>query len=155
VQVSASVFANALAPAGVLARGTGLDTTTPTYYAATLTRGVDIKLLRVVNGVTTTLGQVASTTYLSNQWLQGSLRTSGTNVQVFVQRTDTNQYLAADGHWQSIAVAAVNVTDSAIKGSGQAGVVKTADVTGTVYLDNFSVFSAGSSTSSGSGGGSS
>src|SRR5262249_44067729 len=39
VQVSASVYLNSIIPAEVLARGSRLNTNTPTFYAVTVTRG--------------------------------------------------------------------------------------------------------------------
>ena len=50
--------------------------------------------------------------------------------------------------------AMIVANDSTIKGAGQMGVVKTADAAGTVYLDNFNVYSAGSGTTTIDGGGS-
>src|SRR5207302_4655931 len=43
VQVSAAVYLNSLIPAQVLARGSGLAGTTPTYYALSLTRGLNLQ----------------------------------------------------------------------------------------------------------------
>jgi hypothetical protein len=51
VRVSASVFASTLIPAQVFARGNGLGTAAPSYYAVSLTRGLKLELLRIVNGV--------------------------------------------------------------------------------------------------------
>ena len=39
VRVGASVYVDSLIPARVLARGSGLDTSSPSFYAASLTRG--------------------------------------------------------------------------------------------------------------------
>ena len=46
VQATADVFVNDLTPAQVLARGSNLNTTTPTYYALSVTRGMSLTLLR-------------------------------------------------------------------------------------------------------------
>ena len=69
-QVDANVYLGSLVPIGVLARGTNLDTATPTYYAVSVTRGMELDLQRVVNGKVTTLATVVSTTWFSNQWLR-------------------------------------------------------------------------------------
>ena len=70
VDASVSVYADSLIPARIFVRGANLDTTTPTYYAATITRGVNVKLVRVVNGVETALGSIQSNQYLSGQWVR-------------------------------------------------------------------------------------
>ena len=55
---SAAVYLDTLIPARVFVRGTNLDTPTPTYYAAGITRGLEVKLVRVVDGVETVLGSL-------------------------------------------------------------------------------------------------
>jgi hypothetical protein len=138
-QVSAAVFLNSLAPAEVLLRGSGLNTASPSYYAVSVTRGLEVQLLRVSRGRTTTLATLDSNSYVSNQWVQVTLRASGSSLQAIVQRLDTKQYLAGDGHWQASPATALTVTDTAVTGAGQAGVGKAGDYGGTVTFDNFSV----------------
>ena len=63
VQVSAAVFVNGLTPAQVLARGSNLNTATPTYYALSVGRGMYAQLVLVVNGRATVLGEVNTTSW--------------------------------------------------------------------------------------------
>src|SRR5947199_32198 len=76
VEVTAAVQLNSLIPAQVLARGSGLNTATPTYYALSLTRGLDLQLLRVVNGSATVLADLPSAAWFSDQWVQATLQVS-------------------------------------------------------------------------------
>src|SRR5262245_45601532 len=43
-QVSADVYLDSLVPAQIIARGRGLDTSAPSYYAAAVTRGTQVQL---------------------------------------------------------------------------------------------------------------
>ena len=45
VQVSALVYLDTLMPAQLLVRGSGLNTAAPSYYAAAVTRGLEVQLL--------------------------------------------------------------------------------------------------------------
>ncbi len=138
VEVSSDVYMNSLIPVEVLARGTGLNTTTPSYYAVAVTRGLDVKLLRVENGSVTTLGEVKSAGWTANQWANVTLLTNGDNVRAEVQREDTGQYLNSSGQWQSSVTWALNLTDTTISGGGEVGVGRLPSYAGTAYLDNFS-----------------
>src|SRR5439155_26514374 len=48
VRASAAIFADSLTSGEVLARGQHLDSPTPTFYAVSVTRGLDVHLLRVL-----------------------------------------------------------------------------------------------------------
>src|SRR5262249_26265623 len=60
VQVRAALQVNSLVPGQVFVRGQNLNTDKPNYYAVSVTRGMEVQLLRVVNGKTTVLGSVKS-----------------------------------------------------------------------------------------------
>lgn len=137
-QVQAAVYLNGPIPAEVLARGTGLDTTTPSYYAASVTQGLNLKLLRVQNGTVTTLGEVKSSSWFANQWAYVTLYANGNNVRAQLQRADTGQYLNAAGQWQSSQTWALNLTDSALSSGGAVGLGRLPSYTGTVSFDDFS-----------------
>src|SRR5262249_19653138 len=49
-QASAAIFIEHLIPAQVLVRGKALDSNSPTFYAASATRGMEVKLVRVARG---------------------------------------------------------------------------------------------------------
>src|SRR5204862_235514 len=83
----------------IFVRGQGLDTAKPTYYAVSVTRGLNVQLVRVVNGQQTVLGAVRSKAWVSGQWLQVSLVAKGNELRAQVFRTDTGQYLNSDGSW--------------------------------------------------------
>jgi len=136
-QASASIFADSLIPAQVFARGTHLDGKTPSYYAATVTRGTTVSLVRVVDGVSTTLAQLTSKTYANNVWLRVSLTVQANQLQARVQRADTGQWLNADGIWQASPVAALDAQDGVITGAGQAGLARAALYAGNAAFDDF------------------
>src|SRR5262245_49926237 len=88
VETSAAVYLNTAVPVQLFARGQALDTTRPTYYAAAVGRGVEVQLTRVVAGVTTVLGSVKSTDYVSGKWVTVTLRAAGDVLKVYVYRGD-------------------------------------------------------------------
>jgi hypothetical protein len=137
VQASADVLLTGLEPARVFARGANLATATPTYYALSIARGLEVELLRVVNGATSELGTLRSATYLSSQWVKVTLTVTDDRIQALVYREDTGQYLNATGQWQNGLARALDVTDGAIAGNGFAGVERPALYAGTVTLDDF------------------
>jgi hypothetical protein len=139
MQASAAVYADSLASAQVFVRGSNLNGASPTYYAVSVTRGLSLQLVRVVNGSPAALASVASTSWVQGLWVQVTLSVSGSKLTVQVYRPDTGQYLDAHGNWQSTATATITYTDTAITGAGYAGLARPAGYAGTVYFDNFSV----------------
>jgi hypothetical protein len=137
-EVSAAVYLSSLIPVEVLARGSNLNTATPTYYAVSVTQGLDLKLLRVTNGTVTTLGEIKSANWIADQWVNVTLFTYGENVRAQVQNTKTGQYLNSSGQWQSNQTWALDLADTSIIGGGEVGVGRLNSYVGTVYLDNFS-----------------
>ncbi|MFM8275018.1 MAG: Ig-like domain-containing protein, partial [Gemmata sp.] len=145
--VSAAVYTDSLAPVQVFARGTGLNTATPAYYAVGLTRGVEAKLVKVVNGTETVLGSIRSTAYLSGQWVRARLVVEGDRLRVQLYRTDTKQWLSPDGSWADSADFALERTDGSITGGGKAGVSRKAGASaGAVTVDDFEAKPAGAGT---------
>ncbi len=138
VQAAAAIFASSLTPAEIIVRGSNLATSTPTYYAVSVTRGVSISLLSVVNGVSTTLATLQSSVYTSGLWLQVSLTVEGDQLQARVQRGDTGQWLNTFGVWQSTPSAALDATDQSISGQGLVGLARPASYAGNISFDNFS-----------------
>jgi hypothetical protein len=147
IRASADIFVNNLVPAQLFVRGSNLNTSAPTYYAVSVTRGLDVTLTSTVNGTTRTLAHVKTAGYLSNVWLTISLQARGTSLQIMVRRRDNGQYLTPQGKWQTRSVAALSVTNSAIRGGGLVGVARAAGVTGDVTFDNFLVHGANDSDS--------
>jgi hypothetical protein len=138
-EVQSAIYLNSPIPAEVVARGSGLNTTSPSYYAVSIKQGLDLKLLRVNNGSVTTLGEVKSASWIGNQWAYVTLYANNNNVRAQVQRNDTGQYLNSFGQWQTNHTWALNQTDTApLSGSGDVGVGRLPSYTGTVYFDNFS-----------------
>ena len=141
-----AVYADNLIPSGVIVRGTNLNTATPSYYSLTVTRGLTVELKKVVNGVATSLGTVKSSGYVSQQWIRLTLRASGDQLRGMVYRTDTRQWLAADGTWQVVPEPAFTLTDGSITGTGYVGVERSRLAAGTVWFDDFAVRPPGSGT---------
>ena len=117
------------APTEVIARASNLNSDTPTYYAASIKRGLTLELFRVVNGTATAIGTPSAINSPSpgyeNGWVRVSLDVSGATVRASVQRVSDGQYLAAGGGgWQAAQAWALNAIEPA-------GVVITAgDLTG-------------------------
>jgi hypothetical protein len=139
VQIQADIYLNSLAPLQLFARGANLTTTTPTYYAVSVTRGMEVDLLRVDDGKTTVLSTVVSTSYLSNKWVQIGFTVEGNQLTVQVFRADTAQYLGPDDAWHDAPTAAIAMTDSAITNSGRVGLIRAPGASGQVAIDNVEV----------------
>ncbi|MFL5340745.1 MAG: hypothetical protein ACJ8F7_11390 [Gemmataceae bacterium] len=138
-RVSASVYLDSLIPAEVIARGQNLDTDTPTYYAVAVSRGLQVQLLRVVDGQATVLQTLDSGDWMSGQWVRVSLTTVGNSLSVQLFRGDTAQYLNANGKWQANPADAITMQDGAIAAGGFAGVGRPASYAGPIHFDNFEV----------------
>jgi hypothetical protein len=139
VQVTAAVFLDTVIPALVLLRGERLNTATPSYYGATVARGLEVKLVRVVKGKVTDLATLKSAGYLSYKWVRVTLLARGNQVRVRVFRTDTSQYLGSSGQWEAAASWALTRTDKEITGKGLVGLGRAAGYNGTLYFDDFAV----------------
>jgi hypothetical protein len=137
VQASVAVYLDSLIPAQVFVRGSSLNTSSPTYYAVTVTRGLEAKLVKVVNGATTTLATVKSSGYFSSQWLRVSLVAEGDRLRVSLFRADTQQWLGADGAWSGGPEFAIERRDSGIPGGGKTGVARVAQYSGIATFDDF------------------
>ncbi|HZT83568.1 MAG TPA: hypothetical protein VFA26_25280, partial [Gemmataceae bacterium] len=141
VQAGAAVFLNSLVPAQVFIRGRDLDSATPTLYAAVVTRGLEVKLEKVVKGNAAPLGSVKSTgrgAYVSEKWVRVTLRAEGPELRVQLVRLDTNEYLQPSGQWQASPAWALSAKDAAITGPGLVGVGRGKAYAGTVTFDDFS-----------------
>src|SRR5579875_1189264 len=134
--VSAAVYLNSLIPVEIFDRGSNLNTATPSYYAVAVTRGLDLKLLKVTNGIVIVLGEVKSTKWVEDQWVNVTLLTNGNNIQAQVQN-QAGQYLNSSGQWQSSPTWTLNLTDTSISGGGDIGVGRLNSFVGTTYVDNF------------------
>src|SRR5262249_37558384 len=87
----------------------------------------------------TVLGTLRSPDHVNNEWVTATLSITGNSLRVQIYRPRTHQYLNASGRWQSAAVWALQRTDSAISGQGQAGVARTPGFAGSLSVDNFAV----------------
>jgi hypothetical protein len=146
IQASAAVLASTLIPGQVFIRGANLDTAHPTYYAVSVTRGLDVQLVRVVNGRSTVLGGVRSRNYLGSKWVVESILATGTVIRAQIYRPDTHQYLNSHGVWQSAPTWTISRSDASIRSGGRAGIGRPASHAGVVTFDDFTVAHAGIST---------
>jgi hypothetical protein len=144
VRASASLYADSLIPASLLVRGANLDTSTPTFYALTVTRGLEAQLIRVVNGVGTTLASVKSDTYTSSVWLRLTLTATGNTLRAVVSRADTGQWLSPDGTWEDDPQPAIEVVDPSIASGGLVGLARARLAAGAVTFDDVEVKPASS-----------
>ena len=139
VRVSADIYVSPLQPVVLMARGSGLNSSAPVYYGAKIARGLQLELIRVQNGQTTSLGVISSPDYISGEWIHLTLNVCGSTIQSEVERLDTGQYLNSSGVWQSTAAWATTTTDTAITGVGYCGIARTAMYSGPVYLDDVEI----------------
>lgn len=137
VDVAASVYLDSLISAQVFARGTNLATRTPTYYAVTITRGLQASLVKVQDGVSTTLATIRSTAYFSGQWVRVNLIVEGDRIRVTITRQDTGQYLQSNGTWGPAPNNLFDLRDGSITAAGRVGVARAASVAGAVSFDDF------------------
>jgi len=137
VDASAALYLDGIIPAQVFARGSNLDTAAPTYYAVSVTRGLEARLVRVVNGVETTLGTAKSASWFTSQWLRVRLTAEGDRLRVQLYRADTRQWLTPAGAWSSTPDFALELRDGSITGAGRAGVARGKQYSGTVTFDDF------------------
>ena len=138
-QLSSSVFVDGLVPAGVFARGQAVDTAKPSYYGVTVARGLEVKLVRSVNGAASTLATLKSKEWVSGIWVQASLILKGHELRVQVYRSDTGQYLNADGTWGLVPAFALSRSDTAVMAAGRAGLLRGTGYAGQLVFDNFIV----------------
>ncbi len=143
--VSASVYADSLIPAGILARGQNLDAATPSYYALTVVRGLTVQLKKVVNGTETVLASVRSGAWTAGTWVRLSLTVQGDALTAVVYRADTRKWLTGDGRWADSPEQALAVTDAAVAGAGFVGVERSRSYAGTVRFDDFEMRPPGAS----------
>ncbi|WP_439626213.1 Ig-like domain-containing protein [Gemmata sp.] len=134
---SIAVYASGIVPAGVFVRGSNVDTATPTFYLARVTRGVEVTVVRVVNGVETPLAALKSSAYLSAAWVRVRLVAEGDRLRATVVRADTGQWLTPAGAWSDAPDVALEVRDAAITGGGYAGVARAPKYSGEVAFDDF------------------
>jgi hypothetical protein len=135
--LSGSIYVDGLAPAELFARGQQLNTSHPSYYAVSVTRGLDVSLVVVNSGKSRVLASVGTKSYLSNLWVTATFRVVAGTLQVFVYRQDTKQYLGGDGLWHDSAVAAITKSDGTLT-AGYAGVNRPASYKGRVLFDTLS-----------------
>jgi hypothetical protein len=138
-QASVSVYSDNLIPAGIIARGSNLNTANPTYYSLTVVRGLQVQLKRVVNGAETVVATARSTNYTSGLWIRLSLVNVGDQIRAVVHRPDRNQWLASNGTWVNTPEAAIEATDTAIRSGTLVGVERGRNYSGTAWFDDFDV----------------
>jgi len=141
-QVSSSVYVDGVEAAGVFARGSGLTTSKPTFYGVTVKRGLEVELVRVVNGASTSLGKINTAGWQSSLWVQVSLVVKGNQLRVQIYRSDTGQYMNPDGSWGLSPKWAMVKSDDAIRSGGLAGLSRGAGSAGDLLFDNFLVNAA-------------
>lgn len=138
VQVSASVLTTTLIPAAVMARGANLNTATPTYYAVQIARGLNVQIVKVVNGVQTTLASINSNSYVSGVWINVTLTVIGNQLSAVVSRPDTGMWLSPTGDWLTTPEPALTATDTGITAGGFVGVSRGGRVDASpLAFDNF------------------
>lgn len=155
IAASAAVFAGTIVPTQVFARGRNLDRGSgdanaalrPSYYAVEASAGGVISLVKVVNGVSTTLKTINTPSYLQPEWLYLTIQAEGDRILAQVYRPATGEYLVpfegTKGYWQQKPGWAISVTDGSITGGGFSGVGRLSN-RGSVPLsvDDFSAVPA-------------
>jgi hypothetical protein len=141
-QASAGINLTTLISAGVFVRGSKLDSGSPTYYAAAMTRGVEVILWKRIDGKATKLGSLKSVGYLSEKWARLTIQADGKTIRARLCRLDSLEYLNKVGAWQIDPTWALSVNDGDIAGDGEVGVVRLASAAGSVSFDDFDAISS-------------
>jgi hypothetical protein len=143
VEVSTALLLDSFTPGQVFLRGTNLNSARPNYYGLTLMRAsnqtLDLRLHRVVGGVTATQRIVQSMTTFGGGWVRLTFRAQGSTLRGQLFRPDTGQYLDSAGRWQATPQWAITLTDTAIAGGGQVGVGRPGIYAGGLHFDDFRV----------------
>jgi hypothetical protein len=141
-QVSASLYVDSLIPGGIITRGSNLATNQETGYRLEVKRGLEVQLIRVVAGRVTVIANLKSKEWLSGLWVQASIITNGSQIRTQIFRSDTGQYLNADGTWGLAPAWSMTVTDRAITSGSYVGLTRGTGYAGSLIFDNFIVTSA-------------
>ena len=136
-----SVRSDSPTPIELMVRGENLNSTSASYVSAVVSAGGKVELMEVKRGVRTSLGVVRPGSNVMNQWLRVSLKTDGNQVDVVVQRADTEQYLGSNGHWTATVSSALKAKTTQNPTAGLIGVGRLAGGGGMAYIDNFQVTS--------------
>ncbi len=142
VQASASYYADSLIPGSLLVRGSALDTAAPTYYSLTVTRGMTVRLGKVVDGTYASLASVTTNSYFSSKWVRLTLTARGGSLSAVVFRTDTGQWLTPDGAWSDTPQPALEAADGSVTGGGNVGFSRSQTAAGSIGFDDLKVLSA-------------
>ncbi|MCZ2343330.1 MAG: hypothetical protein LC104_16280 [Bacteroidales bacterium] len=132
-----AVRADSLIPATLFVRGEHLDSTTPSYYGLTVTRGMTVQLVARIHGVQTVLGSVQSADYFSQKWVDVQITAVGSRITATVQRADTGQWLSPAGTWVDTETTALEAVDFRLDDPGFAGVARTPSYSGQIVFDDF------------------
>ncbi len=138
VAVSAQINVNSLIPVGIIVRGSNLNTNTPTYYSATMTRGLDIEIQKTLDGVTSTLAILHSKPYITSTFITLGLSVQGDQLSVSIQSPTTQLWLDHSGSWQSTQQTAIQVNDNSITTAGEVGLLRQNLYAGSVLINQFS-----------------
>lgn len=138
-----AIRADSLVPATVFVRGENLDTASPRYLGLTVTRGMTVQIVAMIDGVQTTLSRVQSSSYFSQKWVDAKIVAVGSTITATIQRTDTGQWLAPNGSWVDTETAALEAVDTRFDQGGFAGVARTRSFAGPIVFDDFQPISLG------------
>jgi hypothetical protein len=145
MQVGAAVYVNSLIPAQVLARGSNLNAPDgpngPSFYAVEVnygSPGPKLRLVKDVNGTSSTLASINAPSWMYNCWLDETLDVEGSTVRAQLFDPKTGKYLNSSGQWQTTPAWALSVIDTSISGPGLIGLARPSSYVGTVTFDDFS-----------------
>ena len=110
-----------------------------------MVRGLTVQLKKVVNGTETVLASVRSTAWTTGVWVRLSLTVQGDELTAVVYRTDTREWLTADGSWTDSPEQALAVRIPSVAGAGFVGVERSRSYAGTVRFDDFEMRPPGAS----------
>lgn len=136
VRLSLTVQSNTPAPIILFGRGQNLNTANASHLAAVIQPGGRIALQQTTNGTTQTLASLTSAAPLPTVWLRITAEFVGTQAKVKIQRLDTQQFLAANGQWESTDAIAITQSTT-LAGGGQVGFGRLAGPYGTAFADDF------------------
>jgi hypothetical protein len=126
--------------AQLIARGSNLNTSTPSYYALSAYRSgyLRFELDKVVNGTETALAILPGPYVSSGTWLQMTLVLNGTHLQGQLYNPNTHLYLNSSGTFQAAQTYAIDLMDGSITAMGFGGLGRDVSTVGTQSFDDFS-----------------
>ncbi|CAN5560789.1 hypothetical protein BH11PLA2_BH11PLA2_04460 [soil metagenome] len=137
IAVSLAVRSDTPAPILLFARGSAINTATPTLVGVSVNSGGVISLRETVSGSDRVLKTITPSVRVNAAWLRVTVELQGSAATVRVQRLDTQQFLTPTGTWQAASTNAISQAVTVTAATGLTGIGRLSGAYGTAYVDDF------------------